>query len=551
MAATDNLMELDQLIATEEQSRRAQTSLELSRPNLIITPLLLIISLVAWFLWPQYTQLLIVAIACLPLLIGTLIRPTLHRRSLYTASVYTFLVPFLFVVALSFFLIPATSWGAVNGIGVVLLTGSQSLGTKRSRPLLVLTAAVLIAVVLISGLVPNPFPALDKTAFVLVSTIFAAVTILGAVTNVRGLVLGQDKLFHQTLRSRREIEQRAAVEREQREYLQATVLRYVDVMAEIARGDLSARVALDEAGRDPDDPLLVLGRSLNETAASLQRMTFQVRDTAAQLASSSAEILVATTQQAAGAAEQSAAISQAGTTIDEVRAIAEQTAQRAQGVADLSQRTAEISHAGQQAVADTIVGVGEVRNKVEQIATGVLALSEQAQTIGQIITAVSDIASQSNMLALNAAVEAARAGEAGKGFAVVATEVRALAERSRTATAQVKEILTEIQSGVNTAVMLTEEGMKGADVGVRLSGEAGLALQRLADSVSESAQAAQQIAAAAGQQLTGMEQIAQAMQNIHQVTAQTVASSHQTERTVTDMNAMAGQLREMVAQYQL
>jgi methyl-accepting chemotaxis protein len=283
----------------------------------------------------------------------------------------------------------------------------------------------------------------------------------------------------------------------------------------------------------------------------LRRIAIQVRQTGANLSSAIAEILAATTQQASGASEQSAAISQTSSTIIEVRAIAEQTAQRAQGVADIAQRTADVSQAGQQAVADTMSEMGTVRRKVETIATGILALSEQAQAIGQIITAVSDIASQSNMLALNAAVEAARAGEAGKGFAVVATEVRALAEQSRVATVQVKEILTEIQRGVNTAVMLTEEGTKGADAGVRVAGRSGESIRRLAESVTESAQAALQIAAAAGQQVTGMEQIAQAMDNIHQITTQTVASTRQTERTAEELNNLARELHEAVEQYRL
>jgi methyl-accepting chemotaxis protein len=176
-------------------------------------------------------------------------------------------------------------------------------------------------------------------------------------------------------------------------------------------------------------------------------------------------------------------------------------------------------------------------------------LSEQAQSIGQIIGAVSDIAAQSNMLALNAAVEAARAGESGRGFAVVASEVRALAEQSRTATAQVKEILTEVQRGVNTAVMLTEEGMKGADAGLRVTARAGQAIEHLAESVRASAEAAVQISAGSGQQAVGMQQIAQAMANIAQITSQTVDSTRQTERAADKLGELAGRLNEVVQQY--
>jgi methyl-accepting chemotaxis protein len=64
-------------------------------------------------------------------------------------------------------------------------------------------------------------------------------------------------------------------------------------------------------------------------------------------------------------------------------------------------------------------------------------------------------------------------------------------------------------------------------------------------------QAARQIAAAAGQQVVGMDQIAQAMTNIHGVTTQTLASTQQSERAATELNSLAGQLRELVNRYQV
>jgi methyl-accepting chemotaxis protein len=402
-----------------------------------------------------------------------------------------------------------------------------------------------------AGLLP-PVPDLDATY----TCIEFSVTMVG----VTGLLALATNSFARTLerarRTEREINARnselraarAALE-ESNAHLRAAVERYGDFMARVGQGDLASQLTLQAV--EATDPLVALGQRLNETTAGLRQMAVQISRTAVELQGAVESILAASTQQATGAAEQSAAITQATTTIDEVRTIADQTAKRAQGVEELSQRTADIARAGQQTVDDTVAEMGQVRHKVESIATGILALSEQAQAIGQIIATVNDIATQSNMLALNAAVEAARAGEAGQGFAVVASEVRALAEQSRAATAQVKEILTEIQRGVNTAVMLTEEGMKGADAGVRVAEQSGGALRRLAESVAGSAQAAQQIAAAAGQQVAGMEQIAQAMHNIQQVTVQTVEGTQQMEQAARDLDALAGQLAEVTAQYRV
>ncbi len=106
--------------------------------------------------------------------------------------------------------------------------------------------------------------------------------------------------------------------------------------------------------------------------------------------------------------------------------------------------------------------MGTVREQTGSIAESILTLAEQAQAIGEIIATVNDIAEQTNVLSLNAAIEASRAGEQGKGFSVVAGEVKALADQSKKATAQVRQILGEIQKATNAAVMVTEQGRRAS-----------------------------------------------------------------------------------------
>src|SRR5205814_8058379 len=133
------------------------------------------------------------------------------------------------------------------------------------------------------------------------------------------------------------------------------------------------------------------------------------------------------------------------------------------------QKTLELSKAGRKVVEESVAATLTVKEKVESTAENILLLAEQAQAIGEIIAAVNDIAEQTNLLALNAAIEASRAGEHGRGFSVVAGEVKALADQSKKATAQVRQILGEIQKATNKAVLSTEEVSKGVAAATRVA----------------------------------------------------------------------------------
>ena len=284
---------------------------------------------------------------------------------------------------------------------------------------------------------------------------------------------------------------------------------------------------------------------------NLRDVTRQMTEGVNVLAASSSEITASTAQVASGSAETATAVSQTTATVEEVKQTAQVSAQKAKYVSESAQKTAQISQSGRKSVEESIEAMHRIREQVESIAESIVRLSEQSQAIGEIIATVNDLAEQSNLLAVNAAIEAAKAGEQGKGFAVVAQEVKSLAEQSKQATAQVRSILGDIQKATGGAVMATEQGSKAVEAGVKLSAEVREAIRLLAESIAESAQAALQIAASAQQQLAGMDQVALAMQNINQASAQNVASTRQAEAAAQNLHGLGLKLKGLVEQYQV
>jgi methyl-accepting chemotaxis protein len=321
----------------------------------------------------------------------------------------------------------------------------------------------------------------------------------------------------------------------------------VEVAERVAGGDLTVAVPVTGS----QDELGVLLRTFQRMVENLRTQTLAIQEGVNVLASSSAEILSSTSLVASGATETASAVNETTATVEEVNQTSQLASQKMRLVADGAQQSLQVSRQGRKSVDEAVLGMSRIREQMETIAESIVSLSEQGQAIGDIIATVNDLAEQSNLLAVNAAIEAAKAGEHGKGFAVVAHEVRSLAVQSKEATAQVRTILNDIQKATNAAVMATEQGSKAVEAGERQSGEAGEAIRALADSIAEAANASTQIAASSHQQMVGMEQVAQAMENIKEASTLSVTSTRQAEQSAQNLHELGQKLKGLLERFKL
>ncbi len=314
----------------------------------------------------------------------------------------------------------------------------------------------------------------------------------------------------------------------------------------VAAGDLSQKISVSS-----NDEIKDLTVALSLMTSNLGEIATQTRAATENLNAATAQIRASTQEQAAGVEEQLAAVQETSATLDEITQSGVQMARRAKEVASSAEGAVQATHAGLHAAEDATRAMDAIRDQAESVAENIVMLSEKTQAIGEIIITVNDIAERSHLLALNAAIEAASAGEHGRSFAVVAAEIKNLADQAKDATSQVRTILSEIQRGINSSVMLTEEAVKRVAYGKEQTDTTQRTIHEMSENIQISVQTFQQIVAATNQHQIGLEQTMQALQNIRQASKQTTDSTRQLDGAAANLSALGQQLARAVSLYRL
>jgi len=238
-----------------------------------------------------------------------------------------------------------------------------------------------------------------------------------------------------------------------------------------------------------------------------------------QVVSAAGEISESSQALAEGASEQASSIEEVSATVEEATAINTQNADNSREADILARDTKQAASEGFARGTELMAAMQEINNSSGRIA--------------KIIKTIDEIASQTKLLALNAAVEAARAGEHGLGFAVVADEVKGLAQRSADAATETSEII--------------EQSLKQIENGLDVAKKTNEAFGNIDERIKKTSDLISEISISTKEQSEGMNQIAQAMGNIDQVTQQNAATSEEAAAASEELNAQAVSMQDMVA----
>jgi twitching motility protein PilJ len=332
---------------------------------------------------------------------------------------------------------------------------------------------------------------------------------------------------------------------EKNERNQTAIMRLLDEIEDLADGDLTVAASVTE------DFTGAIADSINYSIDQLRELVATINLTAEQVFGAVKDTQTTATQLAAASEHQALQIAAASNAVNDMSKSVQQVSANASESVAVAERSVAIANKGNEVVHNTINGMDNIREQIQDTSKRIKRLGESSQEIGDIVSLIDDIADQTNILALNAAIQASMAGDAGRGFAVVADEVQRLAERSSSATKQIETLVRAIQNDTNEAVISMEQTTTEVVRGARLAQDAGVALEEIEGVSRVLAALVESITNAAQQQVALGRQISSTMTVIQETTTQTTSGTAATAKSMGNLAKMASEMRRTVSGFTL
>lgn len=313
----------------------------------------------------------------------------------------------------------------------------------------------------------------------------------------------------------------------------------------ISQGDLSNEIKTNQ--KNPDSML----SHIVFMQGHLRNVIKNIQHSAEELGKST-HVVAYSSNQAQHAAEEQHEASMRS--VDQIKIISAGTAKIAEIARQTeqnSEKTLELSKKGNEAMNNTTEAINKVSSTVLETAEKIRNLKDKSTEISGSAGLIAEVADQTNLLALNAAIEAARAGEHGRGFAVVADEVRKLAERTGDTTAQITNMITEIQKEIEITVSAMEQTLPQVEKGLELAGITSKILDEIQKQAHGSLAMAQDVSTSSTEQENGINTIETYLAEMADMSSNTQSMMQENVKEVEKLETISVQLKEEASFFKL
>ncbi|TVP90203.1 MAG: methyl-accepting chemotaxis protein, partial [Pseudomonadaceae bacterium] len=322
----------------------------------------------------------------------------------------------------------------------------------------------------------------------------------------------------------------------------------VHALADIAEGEGDLTHRLDAQGQDE---LAGLARHFNAFTDKLAALVRRLLGSAQSLDTAAVDLVDMAARTQRHSAEQSQQMEQVATAVNEVSYAVQDVAKHAEEAASQVRVADSAARAGQAAVHEGVAEAEQLAGTMNRAVSTMQGVEHETAQIGKVLDVIQAIAEQTNLLALNAAIEAARAGEQGRGFAVVADEVRLLAQRTQSSTAEIHQLIESLHTHVSSAVKVIAESSQATERTVARVNETGERLQDIVTALQQVSGLNESIASATLQQSHVVEEINRNVTSVAGLARDNAAAASQASAAGTQLTDLAQELNRLLGDFRV